>query len=112
MLDFPLFQAIVNDFAYGQNFNNTSELSIQAVLDQDWMYGDHLNDMVTFVDNYDRNRFLTEAGGDVDKLHNALTFIFTARGIPVVFQGTEQNKDRAGFDKFSYRKRLSLYGIT
>ena len=39
MLDFPLFQAIVNDFAYGQNFNNTSELSIQAVFDQDWMYG-------------------------------------------------------------------------
>ena len=95
MLDFPLFQAIVNDFAYGQNFNNTSELSIQAVLDQDWMYGDHLNDMVTFIDNHDRNRFLTEAGGDVDKLHNALTFIFTARGIPVVFQGTEQNRGNA-----------------
>lgn len=95
MLDFPLFQAIVNDFAYGQNFNNTSELSIQAVLDQDWMYGDHLNDMVTFIDNHDRNRFLTEAGGDVDKLHNALTFIYTARGIPVVFQGTEQNRGNA-----------------
>lgn len=67
MLDFPLFQAIVNDFAYGQNFNNTSELSIQAVLDQDWMYGDYLNDMVTFIDNHDRNRFLTEGGGDADK---------------------------------------------
>ncbi|WPB39401.1 alpha-amylase family glycosyl hydrolase [[Clostridium] scindens] len=95
MLDFPLFQAIVNDFAYGQNFNNTSELSIQAVLDQDWMYGDYLNDMVTFIDNHDRNRFLTEAGGDADKLHNALTFIYTARGIPVVFQGTEQNRGNA-----------------
>ena len=59
------------------------------------MYGDHLNDMVTFIDNHDRNRFLTEAGGDVDKLHNALTFIYTARGIPVVFQGTEQNRGNA-----------------
>ncbi|MFI3172926.1 MAG: carbohydrate-binding module family 20 domain-containing protein [Eubacteriales bacterium] len=91
MLDFPLYQAIINDFAYGENFNNTSEISIQSVLDQDWMYGDNLNDMVTFIDNHDRNRFLTEAGGDVDKLQNALTFIFTVRGIPVVFQGTEQN---------------------
>src|SRR5699024_12244219 len=45
--------------------------------------------------NHDRNRFLTEAGGDVDKLHNALTFIYTARGIPVVFQGTEQNRGNA-----------------
>ncbi len=34
-------------------------------------------------------------GGDVDKLQNALTFIFTARGIPVVFQGTEQNRGNA-----------------
>lgn len=95
MLDFPLFQAIVNDFAYGQNFNNTSELSVQAVFNQDTMYGTHVNDMVTFIDNHDRNRFLTEAGGDTDKLHNALTFIFTARGIPVVFQGTEQNRGNA-----------------
>ena len=95
MLDFPLFQAIINDFAYGRNFNNTSEISVQSIFDQDWMYGSHVNDMVTFIDNHDRNRFLTEAGGDVDKLQNALTFIFTARGIPVVFQGTEQNRGNA-----------------
>lgn len=95
MLDFPLFQAIVNDFAYGKNFNNTSEISLQSILAQDNLYGTHLNDMVTFIDNHDRNRFLTEAGGDVDKLHNALTFIFTARGTPVVFQGTEQNRGNA-----------------
>lgn len=95
MLDFPLFQAIVNDFAYGQNFDNTSEISLKKVFDQDYLYGTHVNDMVTFIDNHDRNRFLTEAGGDVSKLHNALTFIFTARGIPSVFQGTEQNKGNA-----------------
>lgn len=95
MLDFPLFQAIVNDFAYGRNFNNTSEISIQSILDQDSLYGSHVNDMVTFIDNHDRNRFLTEAGGDVQKLHNALTFLFTVRGVPVVFQGTEQNRGNA-----------------
>jgi glycosidase len=95
MLDFPLFQAIINDFAYGRNFNNTSELSIQSIFDQDYKYGTHVNDMVTFIDNHDRNRFLTEAGDDVDKLQNALIFIFTARGVPVVFQGTEQNRGNA-----------------
>ncbi|WP_236354940.1 alpha-amylase family glycosyl hydrolase [Konateibacter massiliensis] len=95
MLDFPLFQAIVNDFAYGQNFNNTSEISIQSIFDQDNLYGTNVNEMVTFIDNHDRNRFLTEAGGDVAKLHNALTFIFAARGVPVVFQGTEQNRGNA-----------------
>jgi len=95
MLDFPLFQAIVNDFAHGQNFDNTSEISLKSIFDQDYMYGSHLNDMVTFIDNHDRNRFLTEAGGSAAKLQNALTFIFTARGIPVVFQGTEQNRGNA-----------------
>lgn len=95
MLDFPLFQAIVNDFAKGQNFNNTSEISLQSIFDQDYLYGTHANDMVTFIDNHDRNRFLTEAGGDISKLQNALTFLFTARGIPVVFQGTEQNRGNA-----------------
>lgn len=101
MLDFPLFQAIVNDFAYGKNFNNTSEISIQSIFDQDELYGENWNDMVTFIDNHDRNRFLTESGGDIEKLHNALTFIFAARGIPVVFQGTEQNRGNANSEVIS-----------
>ena len=95
MLDFPLFQAIVNDFAYGQNFDNTDEISLKKIFDQDGLYGDHVNQMVTFIDNHDRNRFLTEAGGNVAKMQNALTFIHTCRGIPVVFQGTEQNRGNA-----------------
>ncbi|BCN31337.1 alpha-amylase family glycosyl hydrolase [Anaeromicropila herbilytica] len=95
MLDFPLFQAIVNDFAYSNNFNDTTQISIQSILAKDYLYGSHVNDMVTFIDNHDRNRFLTEANGDVSKLQNALTFLFTVRGIPVVFQGTEQNRGNA-----------------
>lgn len=97
MLDFPLFQAVVNDFAYGQNFDDTSSgtISLKNIFDQDSLYGDNVNQMVTFIDNHDRNRFLTEAGGDVSKLQNAITFIFTCRGVPVVFQGTEQNRGNA-----------------
>lgn len=88
MLDFPLFQAIVDSFAHGGNFNDT----VKSVLDKDYLYGKNSNEMVVFIDNHDRNRFLTEAGGDVKKLQNALTFLYTVRGIPVVFQGTEQNR--------------------
>ncbi|SFK65699.1 Glycosidase [Lachnospiraceae bacterium KH1T2] len=95
MLDFPLFQAVVNDFAYGKNFDNTDEISLKKIFDQDYMYGDHVNQMVTFIDNHDRNRFLTEAGGNVRKMQNALAFIFTCRGVPTVFQGTEQNRGNA-----------------
>lgn len=97
MLDFPLFQSIVNNFAYGQTFDNTSSgaLSLKNVFAQDSNYNGNANHMVTFIDNHDRNRFLTEAGGSVQKMQNALAFIFAARGLPVVFQGTEQNKGNA-----------------
>lgn len=73
---------------HGDSFNS----NIKAVLDKDYLYGDNANEMMVFLDNHDRNRFLTEAGGNIDKLQNALTFLFTVRGNPIVFQGTEQNK--------------------
>lgn len=92
MLDFPLFQAMVNGFAHGSSFNDSNGISITSVLNQDHYYGANANEMVVFLDNHDRNRFLTEAGGNVQKLQNALTFLFTVRGIPCVFQGTEQNR--------------------
>uniref|UniRef100_UPI0014388CC2 alpha-amylase family glycosyl hydrolase n=1 Tax=Paenibacillus sp. HB172176 TaxID=2493690 RepID=UPI0014388CC2 len=88
MLDFPLFFSILNSFAYGQSFDS----SIKSTLAQDSVYNGNENHMATFIDNHDRNRFLQEAGGSVDKLQNALSFLFTVRGMPVVFQGTEQNK--------------------
>lgn len=88
MLDFPMFFSILNSFAYGQSFDS----NVKSTLAQDYRYNGSENHMVTFIDNHDRNRFLTEAGGSVDKLQNALAFIFTVRGLPVVFQGTEQNK--------------------
>ncbi|MDQ6423513.1 carbohydrate binding domain-containing protein [Paenibacillus sp. LHD-117] len=88
MLDFPLFFSVLNSFAYGQSFDS----SIKSTLAQDSVYNGNENHMVTFIDNHDRNRFLQEAGGSVEKLQNALSFIFTVRGMPVVFQGTEQNK--------------------
>ncbi|WP_201305416.1 alpha-amylase family glycosyl hydrolase [Paenibacillus puerhi] len=88
MLDFPLFFSVLNSFAYGQSFDS----HVKNTFAQDSYYGGNENHMVTFIDNHDRNRFLTEAGGNVQKLQNALTFIFAARGLPVVFQGTEQNK--------------------
>ncbi|ASA24014.1 carbohydrate binding domain-containing protein [Paenibacillus donghaensis] len=88
MLDFPLFFPILNSFAYGQSFDST----IKSTLALDSYYNGNANHMVTFIDNHDRNRFLTEAGGSVEKLQNALSFIFTVRGTPVVFQGTEQDK--------------------
>ncbi|MFD2673068.1 carbohydrate binding domain-containing protein [Marinicrinis sediminis] len=91
MLDFPLFFQVLNSFAYGQSFDST----VKQAFAQDYRYNGDENHMVTFIDNHDRNRFLTEVGGDVTKLQNAISFIYAARGVPVVFQGTEQNRGNA-----------------
>lgn len=88
MLDFPMFFSVLNSFAYGQSFDS----NIKSTLAQDSYYNGNANHMVTFIDNHDRNRFLTEAGGSVDKLQNALTFIFTVRGTPVVFKVRNRTK--------------------
>ena len=42
------------------------------------------------TDNHDRDRFLCLADDNYQKLRLALTFLFTVRGIPDVYYGTEQ----------------------
>ncbi len=45
--------------------------------------------MVTFLDNHDLARALGHYGGDIQKLKTALGMLFTLRGIPCVYYGTE-----------------------
>ena len=62
--------------------------------------------LVNFIDNHDNNRFLTDAGGDLDRLWMALTYLMTTKGIPYIYYNTENNilgdnntgrKDMPGF---------------
>jgi len=48
--------------------------------------------LVTFLDNHDQARFLSSgnADNDTDRLRVALVFLYTARGIPCLYYGTEQ----------------------
>lgn len=45
--------------------------------------------MGTFLDNHDNARFLNQHN-DISSLKNALTYVMLARGIPIVYYGTEQ----------------------
>jgi len=49
-----------------------------------------LNQLVTFLDNHDQPRFLSEPGATVDRLKVAMIFLYTAQGIPCLYAGTEQ----------------------
>ncbi|KAH9886141.1 glycoside hydrolase superfamily [Xylariomycetidae sp. FL2044] len=45
--------------------------------------------MGTFLDNHDNARWLS-ANGDTSLLKNALAYVILARGVPIVYYGTEQ----------------------
>jgi len=98
MLDFPLFFAARDVFA-----NDVGVARLKEILDQDSKYVNPQN-LVTFIDNHDRDRFLAVAGDSFEKLRMALTFIFTVRGTPDVYYGTEQNLCASG-------ELLEQYGI-
>ncbi|MDR3460453.1 MAG: alpha-amylase family glycosyl hydrolase [Verrucomicrobiae bacterium] len=53
------------------------------------------NQLVTFLDNHDQPRFLSLKGATVDRLKVALVFLYTTRGIPCLYAGTEQAFDGA-----------------
>jgi alpha-amylase len=57
--------------------------------------------LVTFLDNHDQPRFLSSHGANdnMDRLKVALAFLYTARGIPCLYYGTEQGFD-GGKDPF------------
>jgi neopullulanase len=47
------------------------------------------NDLVTFLGNHDVARFLNEPGASIDGLKLAFTYLFTTRGIPMIYSGDE-----------------------
>lgn len=90
VFDFPLKFAIVDSLARGGSTQRLAD-----VLAQDGEYEDPTR-LATFLDNHDVWRFTSEAqaaGANTSeadqRLDLALTFLYAARGIPVVYYGTE-----------------------
>lgn len=84
VLDFPLFFKAREVFAHDASFYD-----IKGILDNDYKYKNP-NMLVTFLDNHDRDRFLCLADDNYNKLRLGMTFLFTTRGVPDVYYGTEQ----------------------
>jgi glycosidase len=101
--DFPLMHAARDVFARGQSFTRLS-----WVLQQDGYYPSP-NRLVTFIDSHDIARFMNVAQ-DERKLKLALTFLLTARGVPVIYYGTEQGL-AGGADPYN-REDMPGWGAT
>jgi glycosidase len=84
MLDFPLNTAIRNVFGSNANFSEIDNVLTAEASNFTWD-----EDLVTFIDNHDMTRFLTLLNNN-NRLHQALAFILTSRGVPCIYYGTEQ----------------------
>lgn len=89
MFDFPLGFAIADVFCRGE-----SPAKLAAVLTNDRRYPD-ASALVTLVDNHDLPRILSQCGGDVEKVKQALAFLLSMRGTPSIIWGTEVGFDGA-----------------
>ncbi|HEX5890453.1 MAG TPA: alpha-amylase family glycosyl hydrolase [Pyrinomonadaceae bacterium] len=98
MLDFPLNTAIRNVFGNNANFSEIDSVLTQTGNNFTWK-----EDLVTFIDNHDMARFLS-INNNNNRLHQALAFTLTSRGIPCIYYGTEQylhNDTNGGTDPYN-----------
>ncbi|NNG67037.1 alpha-amylase family glycosyl hydrolase [Caldanaerobacter subterraneus] len=98
VLDFMLNGAIRDVFGKGYGFERLNDTLEDTNKDYENPYK-----LVTFIDNHDMPRFLS-LNNDKDKLHEAIAFIMTTRGIPVIYYGTEQylhNDTNGGNDPYN-----------
>ena len=95
VLDYPLYFAINRVFATASGATSLIQNHYHAVAaDYDPAAQRQL---VTFLDNHDNPRFLSTsaANNNTNRLELALAFLYTARGIPCLYYGTEQGFDGA-----------------
>jgi glycosidase len=83
----------VTDFALMESISKVvqgkqSISSIYKCLSKDYLYDDP-NMLVTFLDNHDVMRLWDLTEGDVNRYKMALVLLFTLRGIPQIYYGTE-----------------------
>lgn len=89
LVDFPRQQAIQAVFA-----NNASPRLLNNLQAQEDQVFPDSSKVATFVDNHDMPRFVNQAGDNAEqKLRAALAYLLTAKGIPIIYYGTEVAMD-------------------
>jgi glycosidase len=89
MLDYALYFNCINS-VFATASGNTGQIqthynNITADYDSNSWYR-----LVTFLDNHDQPRFLSVSGATTNRLTVGLQFLYTSRGIPCLYYGTEQ----------------------
>ncbi|MEY2439819.1 MAG: hypothetical protein QOI34_1204, partial [Verrucomicrobiota bacterium] len=89
-LDYPLYFAVNGVFARANTNTKQIEDHYHAI-ESNYDLAAQMR-LVTFLDNHDQARFLNSANANDNqqRLNVGLAFVYTARGIPCLYYGTEQ----------------------
>jgi neopullulanase len=81
--DYGIIPALTQPFGWTEGVNK-----LYTTLSYDFLYRDATRN-VLFLDNHDVNRFFSVVGENVAKQKMGIQWLFTARGIPQMYYGTE-----------------------
>lgn len=87
VIDFAMYDALRLAFVE-KNGWNTGVARLYEILSQDFVYPDP-DQVLTFADNHDVDRYLVTQGQNIRRLKMAMAFLLTSRGIPQIYYGTE-----------------------
>jgi len=88
--DFPMYWGLKKAVERPSGWNE-GMADVYNALAADYLYGaDRAGDrMVTFLDNHDEGRFFGKVGKDMERFKLGLGMLYTLRGIPCLYYGTE-----------------------
>ncbi|MBE2181367.1 MAG: Ig-like domain-containing protein [Chthoniobacterales bacterium] len=91
VLDFALYYKVNDVFARATGNTRQIEDRYNAIAAN--YHADAQMRLVTFLDNHDVTRFMNSANANnnTNRLHVATSFLYSSRGIPCLYYGTEQN---------------------
>lgn len=102
VLDFPMRQALIDVFEKDGDFSRLGE----ALFLEDGPYRNPY-DLMTFYDNHDMARMAADDAGFIDAHH----WLFTARGIPVIYYGSEMGFMRGRVEHAGNRNYFGVQNI-
>lgn len=89
-IDYPLYYRVGNVFASASGDTGQIEARYSSLVSSNYD-STALNSLVLNIDNHDNPRFLSTPGSTPERLELALVFLYTSRGIPSLYYGTEQD---------------------
>ncbi len=91
-IDYPLFYQIGSVFGTGTGSTGLIENRYSNLTTANYD-ASALNSLILNLDNHDQPRFLNASGSSTARLEVALAFLYTSRGVPSLYYGTEQDFD-------------------